>query len=302
MNITLNKSIILILVFVLSLSRINEYWIDNKVSLHAVSNDHIELPEQSINQHPRARIWLSNCSLLNLYEDSFDIYLNCDNSNIARYNDLFLRFCGRLKFHDGSIEEARIILSTIGDTNSLYEFAQHSISEKDYDLALDLFEDIYSNNPNFPKILYRISQIHYFKENYEKAIDYLLKQLDENPDHVWSDILLADCYSQIGRKDLSLKVLETSLNKHPENSYIYYELAWLYKEFKNEFKAIDSIRKAIALNEEEANLFRFYVRAAYLFEWIGDSSQAIQYFDKALFLNPNDEQIIKNINRLKMNE
>ena len=144
-------------------------------------------------------------------------------------------------------------------------------------------------NPN-NRILFDMANFYKNSKNYEEAIDYyskIINNLDDNS-LIKSDILYrrGGSYERIGKYEYSDKDLLNALKIDPDDAYIlnYLAYSWLERDYKiNE--AIKMLEKAYKLKNDDPYIIDSIGWAYYL---IDDFLKAEKFLKRAVELMPND--------------
>ncbi len=127
----------------------------------------------------------------------------------------------------------------------------HQISK-----ALNLCKKAIYSNPNNIELYKHTGMLYNDMQNYYKAYKAYSKALELNPKDIDSLIYIGDFYGVIKRDyNSSLKMYKRAVEADPNNSKIYYHIAYLYVDTKNYKKAIINLKKSLRLGLEDAEAY-----------------------------------------------
>ncbi len=198
----------------------------------------------------------------------------------------------------------------------LIELANLSLEEEDYKSALQFYTDAsdfdsdisqkYKNEINKLKIIvntlnkadeyFEKGNSEYNSQNYEKAIEYYEKSLEFNPNIDLVHLNKADAYYQLKKYDTALDCYTTYINKTNKlDDYIYFRLAYCNRKQGNNDKALEYYTKAIELNPNDSSS---YNNRALIYEDKEEFNLALKDFDKAIEIKP--DEILYRTNRASL--
>jgi tetratricopeptide (TPR) repeat protein len=93
----------------------------------------------------------------------------------------------------------------------------------------------------------------------DKAVDYLLKAKEAQPDDERIDLALSEIYDKMGNFEEAEKYYLVMLDKSVDNPKAYYTLAEFYKKNAKFAKAETMYERRIALNPEQPEGYLFYI-------------------------------------------
>ena len=98
---------------------------------------------------------------------------------------------------------------------------------------------------------------------------------------------LADTLRLKGKLDLALEVLQNSLKLNSSGMGTYFNLGLVYKDLKENKKALDSFNKSIQVN---AALTEAYYQIAQIHLTMKNRDLALTFINKAIEFSPNNLQ------------
>lgn len=136
----------------------------------------------------------------------------------------------------------------------------------------------------------------------EKQWDDALKQMDlalkANPKNVQIQFKRAVVYTRMGQRAKAKQALTDLIDRYPEIVEPYNNLAAIYASEGNYTKATALLTQAVTLNPNFAmgyeNLGDLALQGRH-----ADAQKALQYYEKALSITPNDKPLAKKTKALK---
>ena len=256
----------------------------------------------SIKTISRNRVWENNFTL---FEHDIEISKNSAKGNSTYASELY-----KLS------EDAEIA----GDTALRNQYLKQSIPY--FEKSIEIY-------PDYSEALVRLGNIYYkLYGDYKTMFEYYLKTLEKNPLNadVWNNTLgvltynvndfayekgiwlqfikyapeRADPYFQIGNlyyfsqtpnPDSAIYYFEASKAIMPKNFELLFQLGVSYGNLNEFDKARENLLLAAAM-KEDSEVYR-YIGVTYGMEQ--NDTKALEYFEKALILNPENEQLQQNI-------
>ncbi|MFN8288414.1 MAG: tetratricopeptide repeat protein [Chitinophagales bacterium] len=196
--------------------------------------------------------------------------------------------------------EAKPLFASIKDVKdkyyypATYYYAFISFFNKDYNDALKSFKDIEDSKMYSSVIPYYISQIYFYKKEYDTLTPYIKKNLDK-PEVLYKDemkFLLGKVYFQKNEYAKALPLLEEYINKAPKaTKEDIYQLAYCQYKTGNYNKAIDNFKQLNILEEPLGQTATYALADCYL--QTNQKDKARSAFQSAASMN-YDETIKQN--------
>lgn len=150
----------------------------------------------------------------------------------------------------------------------------------------------YDSNPD---IYYRLGNVNREIKNNNEAIAQYKRAIELDPRNAEYYYCLADCYEQIGSMYEQKKVLIESLIYNDTSPEVYYKLGIIFQTQNDINSAISKFKKAIELND---NYVEAKCKLALIYEHIGNKDDAIILYEDILMIDPENEEVINNLNML----
>jgi tetratricopeptide (TPR) repeat protein len=97
-----------------------------------------------------------------------------------------------------------------------------------YDIAIQLFKQLLTKEPENDAACYELANILNLQNNSEDALTYAKKASSIDPSNLWYQIQLAEFYQKNGEYDESEKIYELLVKKEPNNLEYRFQLALAY--------------------------------------------------------------------------
>ena len=152
------------------------------------------------------------------------------------------------------------------------------------DLALKQFLAVQERLKTYPRLLFFISKIYLLQGNNDKALEYALEEVKNNPHLEHGHLLLGEIY--INKKEFK-KALENYKNaqqKNPGSIEALMGLAWISFKDNNVENALDLYLKAAALDPNRPELRR---QLGHVYKELGQGTLAVEAFKVYLELAPD---------------
>lgn len=163
-----------------------------------------------------------------------------------------------------SATESRGQSSNAQQINSLYVEACTQMIRGDYQSALDLFQQVLTEDPKNHAAMYNIAKLSIEQRNYEDAIQYGTSAIEGDGENYWYYRILQQAYEFKGDYQQAITLQQEITNKFPNKIEDRLRLAELYVRNNNQSKAIeqlDLIEQKVGFNEETATRkYQLYTR------------------------------------------
>lgn len=232
-------------------------------------------------------------NLKKLKEAAFDIKraLDADPDNMD-----YLLLKADICFANGNIEESYQTLENaerLSPDNQEIQLKMVEITfySRDYDRSLKYLSKVTERDANNRTALFMKGFIYKEKGDTASAVQLFRRVCDKFPDY-------APAFEELGvlyaarNENMALEYLNTALQLDPSNTNVLYALALFYQDRKDMETAETYYRELLDLNPASADAWHNlgYIELTYY----SDYQRAIEYFDKALEINPQMENALVN--------
>ncbi len=197
------------------------------------------------------------------------------------------------------VESAMYLLNL---TNLFFQKGADSYNAAEYNSAIKNFKqafDIAKMDGRFDTIaaLY-IGKSGFYSEQPEVTAEYMKKCIDVNLMDPQVYLFYSRSQKLLGDTTQAFEVIAKGREIFPNESSLQLEEAQLFLETGNNDKLINSLKEAIAADPENPNLYRV---CGQTYENIGDDTNALVYYVKAVELDPSFKDAIFNIGAIYVN-
>lgn len=168
----------------------------------------------------------------------------------------------------------------------LLKMGEITFDSKDYDRSLEYLSKVTEKDASNRTALFMKGYIYKEKGDTASAVQFFRRVCDKYPDYAMAFEELGVLYAS-RNEPMALEYLNTAHQLDPSNTNTLYALAMFYQNQKDFDKAETLYHQILDLNENSAD-------AWHNLGWIelthyADYDRAIEYFDKALAINPQME-------------
>ena len=232
--------------------------------------------------------WAKVYMTMGLYSQALEKLQRAQKENPE--NPEVLRYMGQVYQLKGEPDKAieaykRFLRISPYSIEVLNRLGELYIEEKQYPLALKLYSSLLQRHPGHPQLVAKVVSILVTMDKKEEALKILEKALRINRNErllFMKGILLED----MGKKEEALKVFQGVIKDgKPHAPSFYIQAAGILAEEGKKEKALDILRKGIALKPDAAELYR---ALATLYSRMGRKEKALVNAAYAVVLNPKD--------------
>lgn len=234
--------------------------------------------------------WLHNDKLaMNYYQA-----LLAQNPN---NNDLLEAYANFLKdtknYSEAIVIYNKILAHAKGENVEKYnaQIAEIYFLQKDYPIALKLYEDIYNKNPNNPDIQKAIALLYFVSGDFNKSIEFYQKYLAQKSD---KESVLNYAKSLFYSKQIepAREILESYIKVYPNDIEGLSTLVDIYMAEKNPKRAAILVNKALCIEPDNMKLS---IQLAKVNISVKNYVQAKALLLQLLCIEPNNMEILENL-------
>ncbi len=182
------------------------------------------------------------------------------------------------------------------DLIALNILGQCSFAERDYKMAIKIFNDILEFDPNNLSALNSLGRVYHEKRDTKNAEKFFLFALerDGNSYHIINNI--AGFYREEGKNDKAIYYYKKAINLNPNNPYVYNNLSKTFFDLGINEDARNNSFKALKIKPDDGDIQK---TLSFIYLKDHDFEKGWNYFDGRLKLN---EFVKKNKNIERLNK
>jgi len=168
--------------------------------------------------------------------------------------------------------------------------ARTYIAQKKFDQAIGQLEKIIQKNPRAPQAYLLLGSLHDMKQKYDQANQYYQKVLDLDKNSAVAANSLAWNYTQYGGNlDVALTLAQNAIQMSPDDENITHTLGRIYYKKGAYLTAIGLLKESSKKFKDRNPTVLYHLGLAYRKN--GDNTLAIESLSKALRLNQNFREV-----------
>lgn len=191
-----------------------------------------------------------------------------DHPGDARLVLFYATFLNRYAFYDEAIVQLEKARELSPQKQSIhFELGSSYLNQGDAEKAFEVFEEAYLLETNYvdAKFIYATGAIYAGRvEIADEIIDAMFKEFDETGSGLRVDDRMLRAYTNTGRFDKVIALLEGAVERMPDNSQYYLSLGATYLQVGEREKSIIALQKVIELDpsfKEQGEYFIQEIRA-----------------------------------------
>ena len=171
-----------------------------------------------------------------------------------------------------------------GTPKEWFESGVQALGNRNYDLALELFERVQTADPNHKDIWKYLGRVYLATHQDQKAVEAYQKQIAANPydDSAYSE--LGQAYERQQKYDEAIAQFKKQIEINPLDGGAHASLGVLYMTLKRFNEAVPELEKAVSVQPNNplllAGLGQAYLGA-------GQTQKGMESFDKAITMAPS---------------
>jgi len=238
---------------------------------------------------------------------------------------IFYIFVILLAKHEGNKKKSSSKIS-YAHLRNLDSHASRYLDNGEYNKAIQIYKNLLDLNPKREYVFRNnLGLAYFYMQEYDKAIECLMKALEIRPNHIKTYLNLAWVYRERREFSKAVKTYEKALDKDSKNREAWEGLVNVYSfDIKEYDKAMDKIKKVIELEPENEIAWAYFaglnfnkgliegaidacrhsieINPKYKDAWgllgktlahQGKNQEALEAYDKALEIDPNFEEVKK---------
>lgn len=179
----------------------------------------------------------------------------------------------------------------------LTNYIRKCIEENDSSARVDnMFKVVIGQHPHESDILKLYCDYLTFKRDYKNAAEQLSYALDINPTDVKSWERLMWLYIYIDEPQMAIEAGEKALSYNPDELSVYQIMATAYYQVEDYEKSLEVYKSLLEKNKEMhiVNESDIYSGMAEVYNKLGDTHTAFEYYEMAIELSPNNYLALNN--------
>lgn len=201
---------------------------------------------------------------------------------------------GKVLINQGDVFGGVKLLVEVEDLASLHQIAGLAKENGRLDDSLAIYRELSAFHNKDGQVQYEIAQILSSQGKYFEANDWYRKAIDIEPHKNWY-IEWVNNAEKTNDLVLVANIYEDMLIKYPQSLQSYLNLALIYKELN---RPADSVRIINSLNKLNPTRVKYYIEAAEIYEWAGEHILAVNSYELALALDPDNKVAQRGLSRL----
>jgi tetratricopeptide (TPR) repeat protein len=171
-----------------------------------------------------------------------------------------------------SVAMAEPLLETFKQLQQAEQLRQH----RDFARAQSICESLLERYPDYMGALHTLGLIFADRNNYEQALDCLVRATMLNPQNWTTLIALGTVYSRLGAYEIAAQTLAQAQSIRPEDPHVFVAFGDLYREQREYELACDVYRRALA---KDSSLTSAAIGLAWSYKNIGAYAEAGTIFE-----------------------
>lgn len=171
------------------------------------------------------------------------------------------------------------------------------VNNKQYDLAKNAFQKSYQLDSTNYQIFSNLAWLYAELEDWEKSDSLYLKSLELFPNN---PITLNNFAYSLIQRDTNLsyagKLIEKAIKLRPNDPNLLDTYGWYLYKIKDYYKAKEHIEKSIELDSSRPEPF---LHLSIILRALGKEEEANKYFEKAVSIDPNNKEVLQEIEKQK---
>jgi len=175
---------------------------------------------------------------------------------------------------------------------------------QDAEKAMAQFQRAITVAPQEGDGYYAVGSLLNREKRYQEAESWFAKAIEREPTQPWWYLVQADTLEKAGNRQIALQIYAKVQQQFPNFAQGHYQAAWAYRQVEDREKAVNAIATAIQLlssntvNEPQVEA-SYYTRAGEIYEWTGQLQQAVTFYERAIQVDPSQQNAQNGLRRLK---
>uniref|UniRef100_V5ECX2 Uncharacterized protein n=2 Tax=Kalmanozyma brasiliensis (strain GHG001) TaxID=1365824 RepID=V5ECX2_KALBG len=240
-------------------------------------------------------------------EEAFASVVRMD-PNYEKANEIYFRlgiiYKQQNKF-PASLECFRYILDNpprpLTEIDIWFQIGHVYEQQQEFNAAKEAYERVLAENPNHAKVLQQLGWLYHLSNagfnNQERAIQFLTKSLESDPNDAQSWYLLGRAYMAGQNYNKAYEAYQQAVYRDGKNPTFWCSIGVLYYQINQYRDALDAYSRAIRLNPYISEV---WFDLGSLYEACNNQiSDAIHAYERAADLDPDNPQIVQRLQLLR---
>lgn len=166
---------------------------------------------------------------------------------------------------------------------------------KEYDKAIEACDFALAIEENSPEILCLKGYCQYDSNEFEAALQTFMEYEQLGDDLSRAYEYISDCYIKMEQIGKAIEYLNKALDINPDSQYLLYQLAFCYQDMGNTPMSKEYIRRSLALN---ASQFECYILLGEILFQEENFAEAFDAYSKALKFDPENIELLTTLGDL----
>ncbi|TKJ39801.1 hypothetical protein CEE37_11025 [candidate division LCP-89 bacterium B3_LCP] len=209
-----------------------------------------------------------------------------------KYRYSFANILKYLRRHDESIEQYQAILDknpeereALGQLSTLY------IALSDFQSALETSRKLYALYPGDDRICFTLASLLAELDEHAEADSFFAQTTEINPDDPRYFTNWAYMHLRIRDFNRAVEILENSTYHHPTTAEVWALLGSAHQSAGQDSLALEALDVSLELDAAQVGP---YVTLGIIYEERGDLDRAIEVYEQALIIEPDDALLLNN--------
>ncbi len=162
---------------------------------------------------------------------------------------------------------------------------------------IDQYKQILEIDPDDYQIRNNLGVVYAKLKLFDEAIAEFQKVMELKPEYTTVWLNMGSTYGDMGNLDEAIKCYLKAIELNPGYVKVYQNLGVAYFQKKQYKEAIEGFEKFVELNNGQADESTFFSLAE-SYKEIDDRQNTVKYYNKILKMNPNNEYVRKELEKL----
>ncbi|HJD91785.1 tetratricopeptide repeat protein [Bacteroides coprosuis] len=222
---------------------------------------------------------------------SFQKAVQLDSLNYWYNESFFFALYNSPENEEEAIKQLELMTHRFPDKSALqFQLLDLYAQSQDYDKIIAGLNQLERKLGKSEQISMQKFKVYLLKNEEKKAFSEMGDLVSTYPNDLKYQVILADLYLNNGKKKQALTLLNKVLEQDPDFPMAIYALANYYNETDQKEKYISELEKILYNPKAEMDL-KLNLMRQYIFKAQEDTVQIMGLFEKAIELNPADDQI-----------